>query len=362
MRIVLLSHTGPTGPFRVGSHHLARHLAQRGHHVAHISNPISVAHLARLGDAEVRQRAKAAIHVRGERSDGVTYLVPWAMGPLVPSAALRQMTLGSTSALLGALRHAGLLPIDLLLVDQPLFAHLLHRLPHHKLVYRPTDIQPDHRVRAVEAEVLSRANGVIATSAVVAEHVRELRRDIDVAVVENGVEFSFFSEAVQPWDQRLGACYVGALDSRLDWDVIRAMGDGLPDIPIDVYGPLRGGPPPVPGNVRLRGTVQYGELPRALASRRVGLLPLSDDPTNDGRSPMKLFEYLAAGMAVVARATPSIGAHHLADVHTYRTAEEAVAALASAHVSPPGPSAEEAARRMDWANRVESLLAAAESF
>jgi hypothetical protein len=36
---------------------------------------------------------------------------------------------------------------------------------------------------------------------------------------------------------------------------------------------------------------------------------LKQNPLNDGRSPMKLFEYLASGLSVVALATSSIRAH-----------------------------------------------------
>src|SRR5690606_11227582 len=43
-RILFLSHSHSFGPFRVGSHHLARTLAQRGAEVVHLSTPISVAH------------------------------------------------------------------------------------------------------------------------------------------------------------------------------------------------------------------------------------------------------------------------------------------------------------------------------
>lgn len=363
MRIVLLSHTGRTGSFRVGSHHLARQLAALGHKVGHVSNPIALAHVARTRDPEIRRRATAAARVRGRSIDGVTYLVPWGLYPLAPSPFLRRCTLGSTTALVAALRSSDLLPIDLLLVDQPLFLHLLDHLPHREMVYRPTDLLADPGVRRVEEDVIARATGVVATSAVVADHVRAVRQDLPVTVIENGVEYSHFAAASKPWEGRSGACYVGALDGRLDWEVIKALGTARPDVTIDIFGP----PPPSipsdqPANVRVRGPVGYRTLPDVLAEHRVGLLPLNDDPTNNGRSPMKLFEYLASGMTVVARDTEAIRAHGLHDVHTYDSVSQAKAAFDSALESPPGPEAPIAAQSMDWSARTEALLAAVTGF
>src|SRR6185436_7137771 len=83
---------------------------------------------------------------------------------------------------------------------------------------------------------------------------------------------------------------------------------------------------PLPQNVSLAGPVDYADLPKTLVRYRVGLLPLSDEPTNSGRSPMKLYEYLASGLNVLTRATGPITARGLRDVHSYPDQESAVAA------------------------------------
>ena len=43
-RILFLSHSHPFGAFRVGSHHYARVLSERGADVVHLSTPISLIH------------------------------------------------------------------------------------------------------------------------------------------------------------------------------------------------------------------------------------------------------------------------------------------------------------------------------
>ena len=59
-RIVFASHTVMGATFVVGSHHLARQCALRGHHVLHLSTPLTPAHLARIGrDEAVRVRVRS---------------------------------------------------------------------------------------------------------------------------------------------------------------------------------------------------------------------------------------------------------------------------------------------------------------
>jgi glycosyltransferase involved in cell wall biosynthesis len=55
------------------------------------------------------------------------------------------------------------------------------------------------------------------------------------------------------------------------------------------------------GAVEFRGWKSPDEMPRELREADIGLLPLlHDDPWTRGKSPTKLFEYMASGLAVVA--------------------------------------------------------------
>ena len=147
MRIVLLSHTARSSVFRVGSHHYARELARLGHRIAHVSNPLSLAHLARLSDPEVRRRIPLAVPLRLHDVDGAQYAVPWSLFPLTPDPLRRPVTLGSTRLLLRALRRIGFAEPDLVLIDQPLLDYLLPGLAPRRVVSRPTDINLDPLAR-----------------------------------------------------------------------------------------------------------------------------------------------------------------------------------------------------------------------
>jgi hypothetical protein len=311
VRIALLSHTGISSVFRVGSHHLAREFARMGHDVVHVSNPISLAHVLMVHDPEVRRRARMALPRQPRMIDGARFTVPLSVFPLTPDPVGRPLTLGSTRALRRALRRAGFTEFDLMLVDQPLLDYLIEPMGARRVFYRPTDLNADRLTRAAEDRLLGVADGVVATSRVVADALLARYPAQHYRVVENGAQISHFAAHPTQWRHRRDAVYVGALDRRFDWPTVAGLARSAPTARIDVYGPAATRPPALPANVRIAGSIDYADLPATLARYRVGLLPLSDDPANAGRSPMKLYEYLASGLTVLTRATPTITARPL---------------------------------------------------
>jgi len=360
MRIVFLSHTSRQSVFRVGSHHLAREFSRLGHHVAHISNPISVAHLARFTDPEVRARARRSLPLRLQCIDGAHFVVPWSVFPLAPDPLAHPLTLGSTRMLRKSLIAAGFDRPELMFVDQPLLDYLIEPLDPQTVIYRPTDIVAGKLAQTAQLRVLRRSAGVVATSAVVAAQLPEVHPRKPSVVVENGVDTEHFVPSSIPWSARSGAVYVGALDARFDWTTVDAIGQAHPSQRVDLYGPVAQSPPRLPPNVTLRGAVPYEDLPSILRTYRIGLLPMNHDPANDGRSPMKLFEYLASGLSVVARKTSALSAHELADLHMYGTSETAPNVFGTALTVAATPAGVAAANEMGWTARANRVLSAAE--
>ena len=309
LRIALLSHTGRSSVFRVGSHHLAREFARMGHDVVHVSNPISVAHLLRLRDPEVRRRAAMALPRQRRSVDGARYLVPWSAFPLTPDPLGRPLTLGSTTLLRKALRRAGLTEFDLMLVDQPLLDYLIEPMGARQVFYRPTDLNLDRLTLAAEERMLAAADGVLATSCVVAGALAARHPEQHYRVVENGAEISAFRG---PGTGVAGPSRCGL--RRRHRSSLR-LADGAGSGQVSAGGPdrhFRSRRRTGPASSRpmsysaVRSTTPTCRKP--LSRYRVGLLPLSDEPTNSGRSPMKLYEYLASGLNVVTRATGPITA------------------------------------------------------
>lgn len=341
-RVIFISHTHTGGVFRVGSHHLAREMSLRGYDVAHISTPFSSAHAA-LGKGADGRREQALLGAQRDE-DGVLQLVPRTVLPARFSTA---------RYLSRALDKIGFIGARLMLVDQPLMsAGPLTRFAE-TVVYRPTDLYPVGAAAVKQRALLRIAHGVIATSDEVL-HALPLHRQIPRMTVENGVEFERF--ALPQSDVRSGAVYVGALDERFDWDALRQFALAVPDAPVRLAGPADSAPAGLPSNVELLGSVPYSDVPDLLARARIGLLPLSDSPSNRGRSPMKLFEYLAAGLRVVSRETPVISARNLPGVSTYRTPEEGSALYAANHfLGDMNTRGIDAARLQDWSAKTDEV-------
>lgn len=345
-RVLFLAHSHAFGPFRVGSHHYARTLAHNGVDVVHLSTPISLAHRA-TGRVS---RAAADAPPRGAHrdADGVMHLVPRTVLPR-PYGQFRVAR---------ELDRRGIpLNFDAVLIDQPLLWDDSVRSLSRRLVYRPTDLYPSGVKSERQRRILAAADGVVSTSA---EVLRELGAiDIPTLVLENGVDASRFTPSDAAAASRADVCvYVGALDGRFDQGQVRAWARRHPQVRFAIAGPATIAWDEVPANVDLLGPVDYETLPALLQSARVGLLPLSDDPLNAGRSPMKLWEYLAAGLAVVARETPVIRAAEPAGLFTYAGLDDAESAFARAlrHPSPNTAGIARAAAE-SWETKTDALTA-----
>jgi teichuronic acid biosynthesis glycosyltransferase TuaH len=356
LNVVFLSHTAMTDVFRVGSHHLARELSRQGHAVVHASTPLTIAHLAKLAQPNVRRRARLAFRPRRD-ADRVEHLVALAPMPLgIEAATLNTFASASCArALRASLRRAGMSQIDVALVDQPLFDGVLDRLPVGTVVYRPTDAHTDGPLARAERRLTTRADGIVATSAMVLDNLGPVARRLPSIVLENGVEFARFARAAST-GPGIGAVYVGALDARFDWEAVLYMARAVPDAPIRLAGPVAGAPPELPGNVQLLGPIPYDDVPELLGSAAVGLLPLTRRPRNDSRSPMKYYEYLAAGLWVVASETPTLAARPAPGVALYRSAPEAARQLACRlRHRARNDAGVAAARPFDWSARAAAL-------
>ena len=171
-------------------------------------------------------------------------------------------------------------------------------------------------------------------------------------VLENGVDVEHFAPRISP--ERRGFVYVGAIDRRFDWQVILHLAQAFPTEPVTLVGPTSVSVPELPSNVELIGPVAYESVPSIMHRASIGLLPYSDDPGNAGRSPMKFYEYLAAGLSVLAKASPTVDERQSVALGTYASAEEAV--LVAGALLVQRPSDVDTARQFDWSDRAGRLL------
>lgn len=136
------------------------------------------------------------------------------------------------------------------------------------------------------------------------------------AVVPNGIEPAEWVGPVPPAPPWLAAIpepraiYVGTIDSRLDTEGLATLAASRPRVHFLLLGPLpepdyvaalRGLP-----NVHLHGGVGRAELVAALRNSQVSLLSHRHTALTEAMSPLKVYEYLAAGLPVVSIDLPPV--------------------------------------------------------
>ncbi|MDM7498893.1 hypothetical protein [Lactococcus lactis] len=356
MNIFFLSHTEDGGIYKVGSHHLSREFSKMGNKVTHISTPISFPQLL-IGKGS-RSRIDQAKNGAFQDKNGVIQIVDKIPFPL---RILNQNVIISHQLI-----SHGILEADFILMDQPLFAPALSKLDlKGKIIYRPTDVYLEGSMVESQKVALKIADGVIATSHTVLNNLN-INSDLPKHVEENGVEFYRFYSKPSKINNRDNVVYLGSLDERFDWGLIRYLAIKFSDLKFDLYGTIRNFDPRnnndensiiLPPNIRLLGPVPYEEVPYILKKYKIGLLPFVNNELNQGRSPMKLYEYLASGLNVVSLRTRTLEQLNLPCVELYDNTKNACIALEKANkLNNSSILGVESAKKQDWSNKTKSIL------
>jgi glycosyltransferase involved in cell wall biosynthesis len=246
----------------------------------------------------------------------------------------------------------------LLLFGHPEFAALRAGFPGAPVVYDHMDDilrfgDPPRRLREELAGLVRDAALVTATSERLLEQVRAMgaRRALRVG---NGVEWERFALAAPPPEPaalsplpRPRAVYAGSVAEWFDFPLLFDIARRAPEASFPVVGPLRPALEAVaaeaPPNVRFLGPVPYAELPAWLAHCQAALIPFLRTPLTEAVDPVKVHEYLAAGLPVVSTPFSAEMEALAGPVALAADAAGFAAALAEALGNPPEPAAQRAA-------------------
>jgi glycosyltransferase involved in cell wall biosynthesis len=239
-------------------------------------------------------------------------------GSRVANAINRQLYCAS---LRGAMSRLGIQGEPLRWVYTPTVAPYLKTLPGRGLVYHCVDrwwsfSDYDGAVmRACHAQLCREADVVFASSA---ELLDDCREHTDRAhLVRHGVEWEHFARAaLEPLPRPADIAgiegpilgFFGLIHEWVDQELICALADAFPDATIALIGKVQADVSRLASrpNVRLLGQKPYAELPAYSAAFDVGLIPFVINELTAAVNPIKLREYLSAGMPVVATALPEI--------------------------------------------------------
>ncbi|NLT07152.1 MAG: glycosyltransferase family 1 protein [Solirubrobacterales bacterium] len=258
-------------------------------------------------------------------ADGLHVLSPLVL-PLHRFAAARAVNRRLLPALVGrATRRLGLRR-PILWAYVPQAEVLVEGLDPSLVVYHCVDdiaAQPGVAAadfRAAESRFAATADLVLASAPGLAERLRGVAANVLYA--PNVADTARFAAALEPGPvdvalqalPRPRAVFTGAVvSSKLDMELIAAVARRRPAVSFALVGPVGPGDPltdvsllEAEPNVHLLGGRDYAELPAVLRGADVGLIPYARNELTASIFPMKVYEYLAAGLPVVATELPSI--------------------------------------------------------
>ncbi|MCB1996255.1 MAG: glycosyltransferase [Burkholderiaceae bacterium] len=354
-RLLMASTQHWDSPFQVGSHHIARAFARRGWRVAFLGAPVQPAHLLGAG-LDARQRVSA--WRRGGTTDpatGIWHHVPFAPLPWGASRGrrgrqwVRLAWALARPGLAATLRAEGFATPELACTDHFLHEGLLRAAVARWTVYRRADdpatmpgAGPDFAARDLDFARRAALTVCPTRSAAAGLAAAGITSPM---VLPNGVDLDRFLAAAAPppeyaADGRPVAIYVGADDHRFDAALLAHVANAVPQLRWVVVGQVgeRSAGTLRSAGVDLLGPQPHAALPAYLQHARLGLVPFRLDSAGASLrdvNPLKVLEYAASGLPVVATTGCSFPADLPTPLHLCNTAEGFVSAVRQVLAVPP---------------------------
>lgn len=366
-------------PVQIGDHQLARQFAQDGWEIAFLSTPITPFHLLGRHREIIRRRFQTY------RQGGVRHKLGageiWSYVPAALVIPKNNRLLNrpwvyhhwirwTVPNIAAALKKQGFAAVDLLYIRDPLQALYLELVDARQIVYRIADQEAGFRhynahVQQLERSLAQRADVVLYTAPNLAEYAARLNPK-RTFFLPNGVDNAHFNRPqtqIPPEIQTLRrpiVIYVGSIDYWFDFDLFNRLSGALADFSFVVIGSA--------GryaerfvrreNVHLLGPKAYAELPAYLHHADVGIIPFNVQQFPDlvhAINPLKLYEYLASGLPVVATDWQALRTIQ-SPARLCSTGDEFIAAVRSAAASNEDPDVYRCfARAHDWSQRYQEL-------
>lgn len=364
------------GPIQVGGHHFARAFARLGWDVLYLADPVSPPHIL-AGMAAPRLRPRLGAALAGPRRDaesGILSALPFTLAPLAGRLGAGNACLVASwprftlPPLHGLVERHGFAAPDLFFFDGALPAALIDML----------------RPRASVMRLFDRPSAMPGTNDVLMEAMRQAARRVDAVVysaatlhedaealgaraawhLPNGVDAARFA-APRPEPEALARLrrprivYVGAMEDWFDAGLVSRLAGARPDWDIVLIGDAGRARLTDRPNLHRLGPVPWAALPAHLQHCDAGIIPFAVSGRRalvDAINPLKLYEYMAAGLPVVATRWAEL--ERLAS--PARLADDATGFIAALDAVLAEPTPREAlsrfAQEADWSRRAEALL------
>jgi len=361
-------------------HHLMSRLARENRVLFVESLGLRRPQLAGRDLRRIARRLRRGLQ-RPRAVDGLHVLSPLVV-PLHGNATVRALNRRLLTRLVGrAVRQLGMRR-PILWAYVPQAETLIDVLDPSLVVYHCVDDIAAHSLidtasfRAAEERFAARADLVLASAPSLAERLRTLSDNVIDA--PNVADTELFAGALLPGpvDPQMAALprpritFTGAIvAAKLDISLLVTLARARPAWSFALVGPVGPGDPrtdvsrlAAEPNVHLLGGRAYERLPEVLRAADAGLIPYARNALTDSVFPMKVYEYLAAGLPVIATPLPALA--HVSEVLCAPDAE-GVARLLDSELAADSPERRaersRAAAAHSWERRLEEIAAAIEA-
>lgn len=303
--------------------HLFRHLNERypvlwvnaiGHRPPTVSLADARRVVNKLKDLAGRgRRAAAAPRAASAFSGGRDPLevihprvLPWHQFALNRAVNRRSLV----GAIRGALARHGLTERPMLVTGTPPSVCVLGELGEAASLYLCMDDflhLPEasaEMLGPLEEALLARIGATVATARALVDLKRP--RSGRSHYLPQGVNYDHFATR-RPVPREIAALprpiigFAGGVGAALDFEIVRRLSEAFPAASVVLVGPIASDPPGIRRpNVHLLGPRPYDELPSYVQAFDVGTIPYLLNAHTVSVDPLKLLEYLAAGIPVVA--------------------------------------------------------------
>lgn len=222
-------------------------------------------------------------------------------------------------------------------------------------------------LKEIEENLFKKADLVIVSAEKLLENKKHFNKN--TFIIRHGVDFNHFRKALDeetkiPDEIRdlpkpvIG--FHGLLADWIDYDLIVKIGEHFKDGSIVLIGKTTVDAERVIGkvqnlpNVHLLGRKPYADLPAFCKGFDVALNPFAINDLTLAANPLKVREYLAAGLEVVSTAIPEVEIMNICRIG--RTHNEFIAEIENALKNPrPKQEISEAIRAESWESRIDEL-------
>lgn len=252
----------------------------------------------------------------------------------------------------------------------PFFPEVFSMFPGATSIFDTVDDWSTHPAYAAYANTLKAHYQSISTRADIIFTVSPILKHTfphhpKTVWIPNGVDIMHFSSPSN-MDQfahipAQSVVYSGVIQERFDIQLMKATAEQLPDIQFILAGPVWPevdiSPLAAVPNIRFIGPIPYADLPNLFAHVRAGIIPHVINAFTQSMNPLKLYEYLAAGLPVVS--TPVSGTEQFPNgVFLANTAQEWVKNIrkACALTEEERVALQHSVKDHSWDQRVDRMM------